>query len=308
MLYAEQHTPPFNSPYQTHASRSDSFLESPYTSPNRNDAMPQYPQGLGLYNYSHQMPTTLPPSPSPSDCWTGHTSTGASPPMTHAIADPWASGAFDHPVTRYHQDWSPEQVSPRSSLSSATMIPLYSHAGPDGGYYGMNTTYGQQLPSPRHRPLTVAPERLSSAPLSNANTYGSSQVTKIESTDTQQHEDRTFSRAPSERSIGSHSSYPGTPANPHRRRNRRVTDPSMSVFHCRTCNKPFARQYNLKQHMMTHKENRERPHVCPWADCRKGFFRKTDLDRHDISIHQKMKEYVCARCPAKYARKDTCSR
>ena len=137
MQYAEQPTPPFNSPYQTHASRSDSLLDPPYLSPRRHENMSKYPQGLGLYNYHHQLPTTLPPSPSPSDTWSGHVSSSASPLMTQAIADPWASGAYEHPIIRSPQPWSASQLSPRSSVSSVAMVPGYSHAGSEDSYHDM---------------------------------------------------------------------------------------------------------------------------------------------------------------------------
>jgi hypothetical protein len=324
MLYSEHPTPPFNSPYQTHASRSDSLLESPYLSPNRNESLSKYPHGLGLYDYHHQIPTTLPPSPSPSDSWSGHVSTGASPLMTQAIADPWTSGAFEHPVTRSPQPWGSAQVSPRSSLSSAAVTPIYSHTGPDNPYREMNTVkleghgwatdtrYGQDgsaLPSSRHHPLTVAPERLNTTLVPYDNAYGSAQMTRLEPTTALEYESRNYGPAPSEGSPSSQSDYPNTSAHRQRGRNRKHTDPAKALFRCNICpDKGFARQYNWKQHMLTHDPLRKKEHVCPWADCGRAFVRKTDLNRHDTSVHLKMKAFICSRCPSKFARKDTCSR
>src|SRR5690242_11250511 len=126
MQYAEQPTPPFNSPYQTHASRTDSLLEPPYLSPSRHETTTKYPHGLGLYNYNNQVHATLPPSPSPSDSWSSHVS-GTSPLMAQVIVDPYASGAFEHPVIRSPQPWEGAQLSPRLSVSPTTVVPLYSH-------------------------------------------------------------------------------------------------------------------------------------------------------------------------------------
>lgn len=328
MQYAEQPTPPFNSPYQTHTSRHDSLLEPPYLSPSRNDSMSRFPQGLGLYNYHHQGPTNLPPSPSPSDSWSGHVSTSASPLMTQAIADPWSSGAFEHPIIRSPQPWNTAQLSPRSSSSSVTMVPVYSQTNSENSYHDMNhsmstvrlesnawaidTRYGHSeptLPSSRQHPITVAPERLDGAIIPYDNAYGPAQTTRLEPTSVAEHENYLYGRSSRERSIGSHSDFPATNVHRQRGRNRRQTEPSRAQYRCPRCpDKGFARQYNFKQHMLTHDDNRKKEHVCQWVGCRKEFVRKTDLNRHENSVHLKEKPWKCRKCPSMFARKDTCSR
>jgi len=328
MQYAEQPTPPFNSPYQTHASRSDSLLEPPYLSPSRTESMSKYPQGLGIYGYHHQVPTTLPPSPSPSDSWSGHISTGASPLMTQAIADPYLSGAFDHPIARSPQPWNNAHLSPRSSASSVTMVPVYSHAGSDHAYQDMHqemgavrlenhgwtpdTRYGHNepaLPSLRQHPLTVAPERLNSVMHPYDNAYGTPRMARLEPTSVSEYENQSYGRPSRERSTGSVSEFPGRSAHRERGRSRRQTDPARSQYRCHLCpDKGFQRQYNYKQHLLTHDDNREKNHVCPEPSCRKAFVRKTDLTRHNVSVHLKEKEYACRKCSKTFARNDTCRR
>lgn len=326
MQYAEQPTPPFNSPYQTHASRSDSLLEPPYLSSARNGSMSKYSQGLGLYGYHHQVPTALPPSPSPSDSWSGHVSTGASPLMTQAIADPYLSGAFEHPIARSPQPWNNAHLSPRSSVSSVSMVPVYSHAGSD--YHEMHqemdavrleshgwapdARYGHNesaLPSSRQHPLTVAPERLSSAMHPYDNTYGSTQMTRLEPTPAPEYESQSYGRLSRERSTVSLSDFPANGTHRERGRGRRQTDPARSQYRCHLCpDKGFQRQYNFKQHLLTHDDKREKNHICQAADCGRAFVRKTDLSRHETSVHKKERLYKCRKCTSSFARKDTCRR
>ena len=330
MQYAEQPTPPFNSPYQTHASRSGSLLEPPYLSPSRHESISKYPQGLGLYNYHHQVHTNLPPSPAPSDSWSNHVSTGASPLMTHAIADPYASGAFEHPIIRSPQPWDGAQLSPRSSVSPAAMVPVYSHTVSDDAYHEMNQGVGavnlegqawahdaryahngSTLSSTRHHPLTVAPERLNGIIHPYENAYGSNQVARLEPTPTPEYENHGYAPAPSERSTISRAEFPQVSAHPVNRqsvRNRRHTDPATAPFRCCKCDKGFARQYNYKQHLETHRKDREKPHVCPYADCQRPFVRKTDLNRHHKSVHLRSRDEKCKRCAAPFSRKDTRTR
>lgn len=329
MQYAEQPTPPFNSPYQTHVSRGDSLLETPYLSPSRHDHMSRYPQGLGLYNYHHQLPANLPPSPSPSEPWSGHVSTGASPLMTQAIADPYASGAFDHPIVRSPQPWDSSQLSPRSSVSSATMLPVHSQPGSDNTYQemtrGMRTVnLGNQgwcndarythndavLPSSRHHLLTVAPERLDNTILPYGNPYGATQIPRMEATPGPEYENQALFRASSERDSVYRPAYLQVPAHKEPTRIRRHTNPATAAFVCPVCTpqKGFARHYNFKQHMETHNANRARPYVCPYEDCQRAFVRNTDLKRHHVSVHSKEKDHKCDKCDALFSRKDTCTR
>ncbi|UPX18982.1 uncharacterized protein EKO05_0009262 [Ascochyta rabiei] len=324
MQYAEQPTPPFNSPYQTHTSRADTMLEPPYLSSSRNEAMPNHPQGLGLYNYRHQVPTTLPSSPSSSDSWSGHVSTGTLPPMTQPIADPWSSGAYEHPVARSPQPWNAAQMSPRSSVSSVSMVPVYSHHGTDNTYHEIShgigavrlgdqvwtpdARYGHSepaLPSSRQYPLTVAPERLSGSILSYDNAY---EPTHMAAPAPEYNDQPSPRRASRETSTGSQSDFPATTVHRQRRGSRKQTELGQAQYSCLMCQKGFSRQYNYKQHMLTHDPNRKKDHVCLWDGCGRSFVRRTDLDRHHRSVHLKERSHKCRNCPAGFARKDTCGR
>jgi len=55
---------------------------------------------------------------------------------------------------------------------------------------------------------------------------------------------------------------------------------------CPNCFRAFARPFNLKTHMDTHKSDRLKPYVCPLLSCGRSFSRKHDLQRHRVSIHR----------------------
>ncbi|KAJ4989148.1 epithelial zinc-finger ezf protein-like protein [Stagonosporopsis vannaccii] len=324
MQYTEQPTPPFNSPYQTHAPRTDSLLEPPYLSPSRHESTTKYLHGLGLYGYNHQAHTTLPPSPSPSDSWSSHVSS-ASPLMAQVIVDPYASGAFEHPIIRSPQPWEGAHLSPRSSVSPTAVGPSYSHTGAENAYHEMTqdiravnleghgwpqgSRYVHSeptLPSLRHHPLTVAPERLTSTIHPYEHVYSSNQMAPTPSAE---HENR-YTRGPSEKEMDSGAGFPKASAHPVRRQHVRKRQTSTPVIYCTQCPEPkgFARNYNYKKHLETHIQNRLKPHVCHYGDCDKAFVRKTDLDRHYKSVHAKVKDQKCLNCPAIFSRKDTCGR
>jgi hypothetical protein len=330
--YADQPTPPFNSPYQQHTSKCNTLHESPYPSPARHDTRPKYTEGLGIYDYQHALPNGLPPSPQPSEAWNGHLSTGISPLMTETIADPWTSGAFDHPVSHSPLHWNSDQTSPRSSLSSRTReMSVFSHEGSEhalsGGVKVEYSAWSQEirwphddagnihdLSSSRPQPLTVAPERLNATAFAYDHSYGPSSSTKLESAPMYNYGHRGFDRGPSEESAGSQrsksrSNYSSISVQRERPRNRRHTDPANATYRCHFCtDKGFARRYNYNQHMLTHDATRKKDNICPVPGCGKEFVRKTDLSRHDQSVHQKVKPYKCSRCPNAFPRKDTLRR
>ncbi|KAA8627492.1 hypothetical protein A1F94_011195 [Pyrenophora tritici-repentis] len=325
MMYPDQPTPPFNSPYQHHASRTGSLLESPYPSPGQQDPRSKYPQGLGLYEGPHAYANGLPPSPQPSEDWCNqfhHTAT------QEVIADPYVSGAFEHPVSRSPQPWNPPQTSPRSSLSYTREMSAFSHDGSEHTYsrakiepsgWGPDACYGTEapvemtgIPSSGQSPLTVAPDRLSANMYSYESAYTSPAMPRYEQLPVFDYSNRPYERQPSEESIGSQrsrrtrSSYSAARG---RTRNRRYTDPAHAPFHCEICpEKGFARRYNYNQHMLTHDQDRKKENLCPHPGCDKRFVRKTDLARHDISVHQKVKPYHCTRCSSAFPRKDTLRR
>ncbi|RMZ72638.1 epithelial zinc-finger ezf [Pyrenophora seminiperda CCB06] len=325
MLYPDQPTPPFNSPYQHHASRTGPLLESPYPSPGQQDPRSKYPQGLGLYEGHHTYGNGLPPSPQPSEDWCNRFHHSAT---QEVIADPYASGAFEHPVSRSPLPWNSSQTPPRSSLSYTREMSAFSHDGSEHTYPRIKTEssawnpdacYGTDVPvemtgiaSSGQSPLTVNPDRLSTHMYPYENVYTPFAMSRYEQQPVFDYPSRPYERQPSEESIGSQHSRRTRSiysAGRGRSRNRRYTDPANAPFHCEVCpNKGFARRYNFNQHMLTHDQDRKKDNFCAHAGCDKRFVRKTDLVRHDISVHQKVKPYRCTRCSSAFPRKDTLRR
>jgi hypothetical protein len=95
-----------------------------------------------------------------------------------------------------------------------------------------------------------------------------------------------------------------------KRQPRRLTTREEANFQCEVkgCGKLFSRSYNYKAHMLTHDEKREYPFPCLMDACNKKFVRKTDLQRHNQSVHLKERTHKCDYCTRLFARKDTLRR
>lgn len=91
---------------------------------------------------------------------------------------------------------------------------------------------------------------------------------------------------------------------------RKLTTKEEANYQCEVkgCGKLFSRSYNYKAHLETHDENREYPFPCTVPGCSKKFVRKTDLQRHNGSVHMKVKDFKCDYCGRMFARKDTLRR
>lgn len=91
---------------------------------------------------------------------------------------------------------------------------------------------------------------------------------------------------------------------------RKLTTKEDANFQCRVkgCGKLFGRSYNYKAHMETHDADREYPFPCTVDNCTKKFVRKTDLQRHNQSVHMKQRDHKCDYCSRFFARKDTLRR
>ncbi|KAI9660250.1 MAG: hypothetical protein M1831_003557 [Alyxoria varia] len=72
-----------------------------------------------------------------------------------------------------------------------------------------------------------------------------------------------------------------SPRDEERRRSGRGFE---TKFICPICSREFPRKFNCTTHMETHNPNRPRPHVCPIQGCHKGFFRSSELKRHDECV------------------------
>ncbi|KAF2473799.1 uncharacterized protein BDR25DRAFT_281769 [Lindgomyces ingoldianus] len=321
----DQPTPPFNSPYQQ-AMKTTTLLHSPaYPSPARSDSeSSRYPtDGLGLYNYSQSFPVSgppagsvlYPPSPQPTESWT-HLTTGTSPLMSEAPADPWPVTTYEPPVSRSPLPWAPHHASHRSSLSSTRDISIFSressaHAYPQIKLEGGSEWATDEEPSSaqRHHPLTVSPDRLTTGIFPYDQAYESPPMPKFEVSPDDTFESREFQPMPFEGRPRSHrGSDSSTSITARTRLRRNPTTQENANFSCDVCGKLFQRSYNHKTHMEIHNPCRRKEHVCQYKDCDKQFVRRTDLDRHTNAVHRKLKIFKCGRCGAHFARKDTLRR
>lgn len=65
---------------------------------------------------------------------------------------------------------------------------------------------------------------------------------------------------------------------------RGFTTPDNARVQCETCSKTFDGMSRLQTHMNSHDPEKSNAHKCDFADCTRGFARKTDLARHQKSV------------------------
>jgi Zinc finger, C2H2 type len=77
---------------------------------------------------------------------------------------------------------------------------------------------------------------------------------------------------------------------------------------CQICNRAFDKKYNLREHEKRHDPSQKTQFVCPKQGCGKRLGRKTDVNRHVQTVHEKAKKFVCGKCSKRFDRKDTLAR
>ncbi|PGH18423.1 hypothetical protein AJ79_00492 [Helicocarpus griseus UAMH5409] len=93
-----------------------------------------------------------------------------------------------------------------------------------------------------------------------------------------------------------------------RKQTRRKAGAAGAKYKCDECGMLFTRNSNCKSHKKIHDPNRKFPHQCSAPQCTKKFSRKTDLVRHEDSVHKKKRDYGCDQCGHYFARSDTLRR
>jgi DNA-directed RNA polymerase subunit RPC12/RpoP len=157
--------------------------------------------------------------------------------------------------------------------------------------------------------MTVAPERLTTGTFTYEQPYGSPALPRYETSMNDAYKHHEYEGMSYESHAHGSGERDGSGANTARTRLRRnPTTPENANYTCHKCGKLFQRSYNHKTHLETHNPSRKKEHRCPHRDCDKQFVRKTDLDRHEKSVHLKRKDFRCGRCDAHFARKDTLRR
>jgi Zinc finger, C2H2 type len=91
-------------------------------------------------------------------------------------------------------------------------------------------------------------------------------------------------------------------------RGRRNSANNERRYVCSGCGRSFDKKYNLREHEKKHDLSRVSPHVCPEPGCGKRLGRRTDVNRHVQSVHEKAKRFACPKCQKRFDRKDTLSR
>lgn len=312
-----QPTPPFNSPYQ-HAIKSNSYLHTPaYPSPARSDseASRYHPEGLGLYDFHHPFSGAsvsqhnammFPPSPQPTEAW-ANMSNGTSPMMQDPIVDPWTSGAYDHPVISSPGQWPHYEESHKSALPSPREASVFSRHGSENGFVRVKVENGSVWASDDDMPTggTIAPGKLLN-PYPHEYHHMSPMMAKLEPSSG--HGAGTSGGKPQQVRLDSPHQEKVYGSTPRVRRRRAKSNPEDAKYICEICGQGFVRRYNKKSHLRRHQPDRQKSHKCDHEECTMRFDRKTDLDRHIKSVHDKIRDLVCGKCGDSFSRKDTLRR
>jgi len=158
--------------------------------------------------------------------------------------------------------------------------------GPDRGRRRTSSAASER--SPYHRPLSISPSRSPNFAQPNELYPSGSGVTSSD-------------MLPATSVERQHVTTPATEmASQSRRKNK-------APFTCPVegCGSTFTRQFNLKGHLRSHRE--ERPYVCKWPKCGKGFARQHDCKRHE-ALHLNIRPFTCDGCGKTFARMDALNR
>ncbi|KAK7554282.1 hypothetical protein IWX50DRAFT_637426 [Phyllosticta citricarpa] len=289
------------------------------------------PDPLGVYYgalpmHSHSMQTAqglYPLSPQPSETWTTCLTTSASPAIMDSGMRQWAdqyppvgrshmASSWDQPQYQYatsgfidgrhSPDPSDPYMSHRSSVSSTYDHSVYSHGTPDSFAPRIKTEPMDHWTSEDEgrQSLTVSPEHMEASGYAAGQPYPSFKNEEIF--------DEGYTMTARDKGLHGPGAAGRINTSTARTRSRNATTLENAKYECELCGKLFQRLYNHKSHMETHDPKRVFPHICAANGCERKFVRRTDLVRHEQSVHIKARNHKCTACGAHFARKDTLRR
>ncbi|KAK7538156.1 uncharacterized protein J3D65DRAFT_621159 [Phyllosticta citribraziliensis] len=280
------------------------------------------PDPLGVYYgalpmHSHSIQTAqglYPLSPQPSETWTTCLTTNASPAIMDNGMRAWTDqyppvgrshmASWDQPQYQYatpgyidgrhSPDPSDPYMSHRSSVSSTYDHSVYSHDTPDSFAPRIKAEPMDHWTSDDEgrQSMTVSPEHMEAG-------YAAGQPYQGVKNEEAFDEGYAMTARDSSGRINTSTA---------RTRSRNATTFENAKYECDLCGKLFQRLYNHKSHMETHDPKRAFPHICEAKGCERKFVRRTDLVRHEQSVHIKARNHKCMACGAHFARKDTLRR
>ena len=303
--------------------------------------MAQSTHGLGIYECplpQQQSPAhDLPPSPQSSDNWSHSSIMEQEYPQTSQQAPDISSAAFD-PFSSYYNNGQ-SQMMPASSPEAPGLVycqtppstNMPSHRNSVSSAYSPSESYDEQQYYTTPKVKMENGEEWYQAPGNehvlqrSLTTQGLSPYSNNVSPINGPTEDSYISKqgsgpypiefnniANDESRSRFDSGAPTLPSVNRIKKKRQRTTPEEATHECRVCGKLFKRSYNWKSHMETHNPERKYPHPCTAMvgnqPCTKKFQRKTDLDRHNDSVHLKARNHRCGLCGNRFARRDTLRR